>query len=216
MKNIKKKITNEYHKRELKELKDKIGLSNETYYVKKRSKLLIPSLVSLAASFVLVIAAFVFFIVSSPSDVIGPDYDSLYPTNTLTNIAVKKLKENTKHYIDYPMKTIFDTENNLFISVYYGIAENESKELSHYVVIFYESKTSVFLDTKIISQYTDSSESEDGIEENIIFNNSILLNRNKIEYFESTTTDILIEFTIKNNKYSLDINLDDYYNFLIK
>lgn len=209
MKNIKKKIINDYHNIQLNELKDQVGIEKESIYVKTRSKLFIPSVISLASSFALVIVAFVLFINASSNKGQNPSAD---PT-VITNDAIRLLELNTLDYIKTPIKTVFDIENNLFISIYYGIIDNELNQLNHYIVILYESETSVYLETVVTPLSQDA-----GIGENLdnIFNSSLQLTGDGVLSFDSLIVDIKIQFVVEANSYVFELDLNEYYEFLTK
>lgn len=206
MKNIENKIKTEYHHEQLNFLKDKIPFKKNAVYVNKRSKLFIPSLVSLVSSFTILIVAVILFInsnVNDPNEHIIPEND---------NIAISHLESNTKNYLKTPIKTIFDNGNGLIISVYYGLKEDGNK-LNHYLVFMYESEKNATLETKITSFYLDEgNESMD----DAIFNESLDFVGEKVHATETIITDILVEITIKDEIFQFDLNLSEYYDFLMK
>lgn len=215
MKNIKNKIINSYNVNQLDELKAKIGIVNQEVYVSQRSRLFVPSLVSLFSSIILVVIATVLFLNPKPSDPSGsnggPD-----TTDSTKTIAIENLKQNTNKYIDVPIKTLFDTTNGTIISIYYGITEKENNTYKNYLLILYETNGAISFDTKIIDLYGDKSEDVESIEDQFIFDQSSIVNGIKTENLEVVTTDLLIEFIIEENEYSINISLEEYYNFLTK
>lgn len=223
MRNIKKKIIEDYHNIQLKELKDKIGIERKIIFPRKKPTFFIPSIVSFASSFVLVVVAFtLFFNINTISnngnsnldnDPIGPDY------NQVENVAIKNLKENTKHYINSPVKTIFDNDNKLVITVYYGIKENESLELNHYIVFLYELENDIILETKTVRLNIFNSDYDfnmEDIESDLIFDGSVPLTDNQIQDMEIKVDEIEINFKVDDNDYIINLDLEEYYNFLIK
>jgi len=206
MKNIENEIITEYHHEQLNILKDKISFEKNVVSVNKRSRLFIPSLVSLVSSFAILIVAVILFVNSNVDD---PN-EHIIPENE--NIAISHLESHAKNYLKTPIKTIFDNESGLIITVYYGLKEDSNK-LNHYLVFMYESEENTTLKTKITSFYID--EGDESINDTI-FSESLDFVGDKVHATETTFTDILVEITIKNEIFQFDLNLSQYYDFLIK
>lgn len=202
MKNIKKRIKEDYHNVQLNEIKNKIDLNSESVSVTKRTKFLIPSMAALVGTIVLVIV-----------------FMSLFPkqgkSSPNSNAVLEKLKENTSYYIDVPIKRIDDQNSGLTIYLYYGIIENEFNEYNNYIIISYESSTKVSIDTKV-NGFSEDFDVDGNLEKVIIFNELIDLSVKTIQQLTIETNDILIEFISEDFEYSLEINLEDYYNLLLK
>lgn len=205
MKNIENKIKTEYHHEQLNILKDKISFEKNVVSVNKRSRLYIPSVVSLVSSFAILIVAVILFVNSNVND---PN-EHIIPENE--NIAISHLESKTKNYLKTPIKTIFDNENGLTISVYYGLKEDGNK-LNHYLVFMYESEENTTLETKITSFYID--EGNESINDTI-FNESFGFIGEKVHATETIITDVLVEITIKDEIFQFDLNLSQYYDFLM-
>lgn len=202
MKNIKKIIKEDYHNIQLNELKNKIYLNSETVSVTKRTRFLIPSMAALVGTIVLVIVFISLF----------PKQGKASPN---ANAVLDELRENTSYYIDVPIKRIDDQNSVLTIYVYYGIIENEFNEFNNYIIIFYESSTKVSIDTKV-NGFSKDFDIDGNLEKVLIFNETIDISVKTIQQLTIETNEILIEFFSENFEYSLEINLEEYYNILIK
>lgn len=202
MKNIKKRIKEDYHNVQLNDLKNKIDLNSESVSVTKRTKFLIPSMAALVGTIVLVIVFITLF----------PKQGKSSPN---ANVILEELKENTSYYIDVPIKRIDDQNSGLIIYLYYGIIENEFNEYNNYIIISYESNTKVSIDTKI-NGFSEDFDIDGNFEKVLIFKETIDTSFKTMQQLTIETNDILIEFISENFEYSLEINLEEYYNILMK
>lgn len=205
MKNIKNKIKSAYHDERLNTLKQKVSIEGNVVYVNKKSKLFIPSLVSLVSSLAIFIVALILFV--------NPGDENLTENSAHdnTNIAILNLESNTKYYLKRPIKTVFDNENELVISVYYGLKETGDR-LDHYLVIMYETQDSIILETNVSSLYND----EDlAIIRESIFNDSFELTGEKVHAVAFSIVDVIIAVKVDDEIFEFDLNLSEYYDFLI-
>lgn len=197
MKTIDKMIIKKYHEAQKNKIKTIVGIKSEDEYRysqnKPRTRLFIPSLVSLCLSLVFLITASILFIVDTPQQ----------PEQVL-NHAEKHLKVETIDYIKRPITTIIDSDTNLIIVIYYGVVGDALADHSHYLVFEIISNEGIIIDTSILS------------DETLIWSNQFVLEDPTSNFysFETNYDFIDISFTVGSTIKELSLDLTTYYNFL--
>lgn len=208
MRTIENKIKREYHAEQLNVLKQKLAIKQNYVSNRNITKLFVPAIISFITSFVLLVVAVTILISSQNNNLSEPN-----DIDREENMAINDLKANTVYYIDKPIETIFDFNNDVLISIYYGLTTSNQIDFEHYLVFQYESEDITQLTTKAYPLYVDTEELEDYY----LINQSGFLSNNaqSIINFKPGISKFKIEITIDNEVHILVIDLEGYYHYLI-
>lgn len=202
MRKTKRTIIKSYHNKEINELKDKMNLTTKEQFQKPKTRLFVPSMAALVASFILVVVSLTLFFNNKTKN-------DNNPQNTY-NTAINHLIEETVDYLKNPVKTIVDSKSDVVISIYYGLVKGEAGELNHYLVIEYESANQIDLETAIYELNLD----EGDFGANASFCESFDADSEAILSFKPTTMEIFVKIMIENELHDVRLDLNEYYQYL--